>query len=150
MSRFQALRVILSILLLTALSGGPAAAQSKSVIAHAAVNARVLPLWVAREQGFFTRYGVPAETIFIRQAPTLVAALTSGDIQIGYTGGTAVLGSAASGSDLKILAAFTNRVTYDVVARKGIKTPEDLRGKIFGVQSIGELFEQGSGQVSRH
>jgi len=114
-----------------------ASAQSKSIIAHAAVNARVLPLWVAKEQGFFAKYGVPADTIFIRQAPTLVAALTSGDIQIGYTGGTAVLGSAASGSDLKILAAFTNRVTYDVVARKGIKTPEDLRGKIFGVQSIG-------------
>jgi hypothetical protein len=92
-----------------------AAAPAKSVIAHAAVNARVLPLWMAKDQGFFTKYGVPAEMIFIRQAPTLVAALTSGDIQIGYTGGTAVLGAAASGSDLKILAAFTNRVTYDVV-----------------------------------
>jgi ABC-type nitrate/sulfonate/bicarbonate transport system substrate-binding protein len=79
-----------------------ASAPTKSVIAHAAVNARVLPLWVAREQGFFSKYGVPAETIFIRQAPTLVAALTSGDIQIGYTGGTAVLGAVASGSDLKI------------------------------------------------
>jgi ABC-type nitrate/sulfonate/bicarbonate transport system substrate-binding protein len=121
-----------------------AAAPAKSVIAHAAVNARVLPLWVAKEQGFFTKYGVPADTIFIRQAPTLVAALTSGDIQIGYTGGTAVLGSAASGSDLKILAAFTNRVTYDVVARKGIKTPEDLRGKIFGVQSIGGTVWMGA------
>ena len=121
-----------------------ASAPSKSIIAHAAVNARVLPLWVAREQGFFTKYGVPAETIFIRQAPTLVAALTSGDIQIGYTGGTAVLGAAASGSDLKILAAFTNRVTYDVVARKGIKTPEDLRGKIFGVQSIGGTVWMGA------
>jgi NitT/TauT family transport system substrate-binding protein len=116
---------------------GAAAAPSKNIVAHAAVNARVLPLWVAKDQGFFSKYGVAAETIFIRQAPTLVAALTSGDIQIGYTGGTAVLGAAASGSDLKILAAFTNRVTYDVVARKGIKTPEDLRGKIFGVQSIG-------------
>src|SRR6266511_5555309 len=111
---------------LDAASGPP-----KSIVAHAAVNARVLPLWVAKDQGFFSKYGVPAETIFIRQAPTLVAALTSGDIQIGYTGGTAVLGAAASGSDLKLLAAFTNRVTYDVVARKGIKTPEDLRGKIF-------------------
>jgi len=123
---------------------GAGAAPSKSVIAHAAVNARVLPLWVAREQGFFAKYGVPAETIFIRQAPTLVAALTSGDIQVGYTGGTAVLGSAASGSDLKILAAFTNRVTYDVVARKGIKSPEDLRGKIFGVQSIGGTVWMGA------
>jgi ABC-type nitrate/sulfonate/bicarbonate transport system substrate-binding protein len=144
MSRFQKLWLIVASLLLPVLSSGPAAGQSKSIIAHAAVNARVLPLWVAREQGFFNKYGVPAETIFIRQAPTLVAALTSGDIQIGYTGGTAVLGSAASGSDLKILAAFTNRVTYDVVARKGIKTPEDLRGKIFGVQSIGGTVWMGA------
>jgi ABC-type nitrate/sulfonate/bicarbonate transport system substrate-binding protein len=121
-----------------------ASAPVKSIVAHAAVNARVLPLWVAKDQGFFSKYGVPADTIFIRQAPTLVAALTSGDIQIGYTGGTAVLGSAASGSDLKILAAFTNRVTYDVVARKGIKSPEDLRGKIFGVQSIGGTVWMGA------
>ena len=121
-----------------------ASAPSKTVIAHAAMNARVAPLWVARDQGFFSKYGVPAETIFIRQAPTLVAALTSGDIQIGYTGGTAVLGAAASGSDLKILAAFTNRVTYDVVARKSIKSPEDLRGKIFGVQSIGGTVWMGA------
>jgi len=121
-----------------------ASEPSKSVIAHAAVNARVLPLWMAKEQGFFNKYGVPAETIFIRQAPTLVAALTSGDIQIGYTGGTAVLGAAAGGSDLKILAAFTNRVNYDLVARKGIKSPEDLRGKIFGVQSIGGTVWMGA------
>ncbi len=114
------------------------------VIAHAAVNARVLPLWTAQDQGFFSKYGVPAEMIFIRQAPTLVAALTTGDIQIGYTGGTAVLGADAGGSDLKILAAFTNRVTYDLVARPGIKSPEDLRGKIFGVQSIGGTVWMGA------
>lgn len=121
-----------------------ASAPSTYVIAHAAVNARVLPLWVAKDQGFFTKYGVPADTVFIRQAPTLVAALTSGDIQIGYTGGTAVLGAAAGGSDLKILAAFTNRVTYDVVAKRNIKTPEDLKGKIFGVQSIGGTVWMGA------
>jgi hypothetical protein len=48
-----------------------AAATAKSVIAHAAVNARVLPLWAAKEQGS-SPSGVPAEMIFIRQAPTLV------------------------------------------------------------------------------
>ncbi|HXG50891.1 MAG TPA: ABC transporter substrate-binding protein [candidate division Zixibacteria bacterium] len=121
-----------------------AAEPANNVIAHAAMNARVLPLWTAKDRGFFSKYGVPSEMIFIRQAPTLVAALTSGDIQIGYTGGTAVLGAAASGSDLKILAAFTNRVTYDVVARPGIKRPEDLRGKIFGVQSIGGTVWMGA------
>jgi len=121
-----------------------ASSPTKIVIAHAAMNARVLPLWTAKEQGFFLKYGVPFEAIFIRQAPTLVAALTSGDIQIGYTGGTAVLGAAAGGVDLKILAAFTNRVTYDVVTRPGIKTPEELRGKKFGVQSIGGTVWMGA------
>lgn len=109
----------------------------KIIIAYAAMNARVAPLWVARDQGFFAKYGVEGEILFIRGAPTLVAGMASGDIDIGYTGGTAVIGAAAGGSDLKLLAAFTNRVTYDLVVRKGIKTPEDLRGKIFGVQSIG-------------
>jgi NitT/TauT family transport system substrate-binding protein len=141
--------LLLVLLFVSTLVGVPrdcraAAAPAKSVIAHAAVNARVLPLWAAKEQGFFTKYGVPAEMIFIRQAPTLVAALTSGDIHVGYTGGTAVLGAAASGSDLKILAAFTNRVTYDVVARRGIKSAEDLRGKVFGVQSIGGTVWMGA------
>jgi NitT/TauT family transport system substrate-binding protein len=142
--RFAVLCFAILSLLLPVKMIDAASVPSKSIIAHAAVNARVLPLWVAKERGFFAKYGVPADTIFIRQAPTLVAALTSGDIQIGYTGGTAVLGSAASGSDLKILAAFTNRVTYDVVARKGIKGPEDLRGKIFGVQSIGGTVWMGA------
>jgi NitT/TauT family transport system substrate-binding protein len=141
-------RIIFSFVILWLLTTGKAldaaSAPGKNIIAHAAVNARVLPLWAAKEQGFFTKYGAPSEMIFIRQAPTLVAALTSGDIQIGYTGGTAVLGAAAGGSDLKILAAFTNRVTYDVVARPGIKTPEDLRGKIFGVQSIGGTVWMGA------
>jgi ABC-type nitrate/sulfonate/bicarbonate transport system substrate-binding protein len=66
-----------------------------------------------------------------------VAALTSGDMQVGFTGGTAVLGAATAGLDLKILAVFTNRVTLDLVARPGIKNVEDLRGKRFGTAAIG-------------
>jgi len=81
--------------------------------------------------------------IFVRGAPTLVAALTSGDMDIGYTGGTAVLGASTAGIDLKILAVLTNRVTYDLVARPGIKSAEDLRGKRFGVTSIGGTLWMG-------
>ncbi len=121
-----------------------ASAAKKIVIAHAAMNARVGPLWVAKEQGFFAKSGIDAEMIFVRGAPILVAALTSGDIDIGYTGGTAVVGANVEGADLKILAAFTNRVTYDLVVRPSIKRPEELRGKKFGVQSIGGTVWMGA------
>ncbi len=116
----------------------------KLVIAYAAMNARVCPLWAPRERGFFAKYGFDAETLFVRGAPTLVAAMASNEIEIGYTGGTAVIGSVASGSDLKVLSALTNRVTYDLVTRPGIKSPEDLRGKKFGVQSIGGTVWMGA------
>ena len=65
----------------------------------------------------------------------LVAAMASNEIEVGYTGGTAVIGAVANGADLKVLSALTNRVTYDLVVKPGIKRPEDLRGKIFGIQS---------------
>src|SRR4249920_2728665 len=114
-----------------------ATALTKMVVAYASISPRVAPLWAAQEQGFFKKNGIEAELIFVRGAPTLVAALTSGDMQIGYTGGTAVLGASVAGVDLKILAVLTNRVTYDLVARPNIKTTEELRSKRFGVTSIG-------------
>ena len=69
---------------------------------------------------------------------------TANEIDVGYTGGTAVVGAVANGTDLKVLSAFTNRVTYDLMVKPGIKTPEDLRGKRFGIQSIGGTVWMGA------
>ena len=113
------------------------------MIAYAAMNARVAPLWVARDRGFFAKYGVTADTIFVRGAPTLVAAMQANEIDVGYTGGTAVVGAVANGADLKVLAAFTNRVTYDLMVKPGIKPPRICAQK-FGIQSIGGTVWMGA------
>ena len=114
-----------------------ATAPAKIVIGFAALNGRITPLWAAKEWGFFSKNDIDADIIFVRGAPTLTAALLSGDLQAGYTGGTAVMGAAVGGADLKILAVLTNKVTYDLVARPGIRSLEELRGKQVGVTSIG-------------
>src|SRR5438094_9377010 len=142
-SLFLALAVVLGVLTAHG-HANAAAAGKKLIIAYAAMNARVCPLWAPRERGLFTKYGFEAEPLFVRGAPTLVAAMASNEIEVGYTGGTAVIGSVASGSDLKVLSALTNRVTYDLVTRPGIKSAEDLRGKKFGVQSIGGTVWMGA------
>ena len=116
--------VLLIILAIPAARGGLCGGGARQDdVAYASIGPRSAPLWAAQEQGFFEKNGIEAELIFVRGAPTLVAALTSGDMNIGYTGGTAVLGASVAGIDLKILAVLTNRVTYDLVARPGIKTP---------------------------
>ena len=111
--------------------------DQKQIVGYATVTARVMPLWLAKEQGFFTKYGIDVEPVFIRGAPTLVAGLAAGSLQIGRTGGSAMLAAVAAGHDFKLVAAFNTRNTYDLVVRPNIKRAEDLRGKTFGITSIG-------------
>ena len=86
-----------------------AAAPSKLVVGYAAVTARIMPLWIAQEQGFFVKYGIDSEPVLIRGGTTLVTGLASGDVQIGRTAGAAVLSAVAAGHDLKMLATFSSR-----------------------------------------
>jgi ABC-type nitrate/sulfonate/bicarbonate transport system substrate-binding protein len=121
-----------------------AGAPPKLVIGYAAMSARVVPLWIAEEQGILAKYGIDSEQVFIRGAPTLVSGLASGDIHIASTGGTAMLAAIAAGHDLKILAAFSTRNSYDLVAHPTIKRAEDLCSKRFGVTSIGGTVWMGA------
>ena len=114
----------------------PAVAQVKITIGHAAISPRILPLVIAQEQGLFAKHGIESRLVLIRGAPTLVASLISGDIDLGYTGGSAVLGAAAQGVNLKILASISSRLTHTIIANPNIKKAEELRGKKFGIQSI--------------
>jgi len=132
------LRLTTVLLLLQFLVVNPAhAAASKFVVGYAAMNTRLAPLWLAEEQGFFNKYGLDSQAVFLRSATVLVTGLASGDIQVGSGGGSAALAAASSGQDVKIIGSFSVRNSYDFVSRPNIKRPEDLRGKKVGVTSIG-------------
>jgi ABC-type nitrate/sulfonate/bicarbonate transport system substrate-binding protein len=73
----------------------------------------------------------------VRNNQMLTAGLAAGDIDVGYTGGTTVLGAAAAGVELKLIASFVSRGRGYLIVRPDIKKPADLAGKRIGVQSIG-------------
>lgn len=112
-------------------------AQTKITIGVAAMSPRTIPLIIAQEQGLFAKHGLEARIVLIRGAPTLVASLISGDLEVGYTGGPAVLGAAAQGIYLRILSSISSRLTHTLIAAPNIKSAEQLRGKRMGIQSIG-------------
>jgi NitT/TauT family transport system substrate-binding protein len=125
--------VIVLLLVMSYIIDAVAAAPAKLVIGYAATTPRLMPLWMARDQGFFAKYGIESEPVLLRSGATLVTGMASGDIQIGRTAGAAV----AAGHEIKMLATFSSRNSYDVVVRPNIKKAEDLRGKKLAINSVG-------------
>src|SRR6266478_2539805 len=67
-----------------------------------------------------------------------IASSVAGELQIAYIAPSPVMGAAAQGMDLKILASFSaDRLYFKLVARPDIKRPEELRGMRVGVTNIG-------------
>jgi ABC-type nitrate/sulfonate/bicarbonate transport system substrate-binding protein len=113
------------------------AAPGEVIITHASMSTSAIPLWVAQRQNFFGKYGVKSKVVWVRSNPAQIATLASGDTQIAYGGATTALAAAVGGKELQMVASLSSRENLDLVARPGINSAKDLRGKRFGIQSIG-------------
>ena len=113
------------------------AATGEVIITHASMSTSAIPLWVAQRQNFFGKYGVKTKVVWVRGNPAQIATLASGDTQIAYGGATTALAAAVGGKELQMVASLSSRENLDLVARPGINSAKDLRGKRFGIQSIG-------------
>lgn len=92
-------------------------------------------LAMAEQQGLFKKYGSGVRTVAIKGAT--VPRLTA-DMPLGMIGEPAALLQAAEGADLRLVASFSDiKLSGHLVARPGIKTPADLRGKHLGARVIG-------------
>jgi ABC-type nitrate/sulfonate/bicarbonate transport system substrate-binding protein len=118
--------------------------QTKVLVGLTTLNSRVTPLWIAQEKGFFAKNGMEALLVLTRVSQPAIAGLIAGELQIVFGGSSAALGAFASGADLKVIAGSTNRLTYDLVTRPGLRRPEDLRGKRLGAGAIGGSLWMGA------
>ena len=119
-------RVVLALAVILAASSNneTVLASGKFVVGYAAMNARLAPLWLAEEQGYFAKYGMESQAVFLRSATLLVMGLSSGEIHVGSGGGSAALAAVGAGHDIKIIGSFSTRNSYDLVARSSIKRAE--------------------------
>src|SRR5258706_11256725 len=116
----------------------PAAqAPGKIPAGYATIGSSTFALWLAQDEKIFAKHCIDADLVFMPGSPTLIAAINSGALAVGFTGGTAILAAAAGGADFRILAASHVRSNHDLVVKPEIKRAEDLRGKRIGVTSIG-------------
>lgn len=98
------------------------------------------PIIVAKKNHFFEQAGLDVELINIRPT-TAVTALVSGDIQYVVFAGT-TLNAAVRGLPVKLAMVYNDRPLFSLMARPGIRSIQDLKGKILGVATLtsGESF----------
>jgi NitT/TauT family transport system substrate-binding protein len=95
-----------------------------------------LPLFVAKDQGFFDKRGVKVELKRFASSPEIGTALVSGDVQVGASIAYSVVLSTESRDPGKLKVFIVDSETpenylssFVVLTNSGIKTIADLKGK---------------------
>ncbi len=95
-------------------------------------------IWVAEELGFFKKYGIEPEVVYIGGgAARGINALASNEVQFMAIGGVGAITAALRGLDVVMVASNVNLGTQRIISNPGIRNPKDLKGKKVGVTAFG-------------
>jgi NitT/TauT family transport system substrate-binding protein len=118
---------------------GPAAALIRTNFATSITSESMTVVWVAKERGFFQKYGLEVQAIQMPRSALTVTALIAGEIDAAIIGPGHLLNAATSGADVIGIANFVQKLDYRFIARPEIKKPEDLRGKRVAISGPGAV-----------
>src|SRR5438309_7020350 len=111
-------------------------AQERARAGYSGISGYQVPLWLGVDLGLFKKYGLNLEPILFRGGAESANALTGGEIQFDVVAPQPHIAADLSGADIIIIGTYFNKHTYSVVARPGIRAPQELRGKKIGVLSV--------------
>ncbi len=99
-------------------------------------------LWtVANDAGFYKKYGLDAELVYIGSTTVAITAIVAQDVQIGNAAGSGVANAAVRGADTVSVACFINVLPYELVVLDNVRSAEDLRGKSIGISRFGSVSD---------
>ncbi len=126
---------ILSAIILAPSISSNAQSQEKVIVSYSSRDFSFLPGHVAATKGFFKDEGL--EAVMVQMRPPIAApALMNAEIHYTTTFGS-ILNAIMQGMPARMLAVITEKSPYYIVARPGIKSVADLRGKKIGAQQRG-------------
>ncbi|MFZ3357674.1 MAG: ABC transporter substrate-binding protein [Xanthobacteraceae bacterium] len=147
--KFAYLIVTLFALVLTAASGGPAAAQSAKPWRHGLIQPKSDAgiLMMAAEGGFFKKVGLDVQIVPVKDDQILLKAVISGDLDSFEGGPTGAMIAAAHGADVKIMGCTWLMVPHGIFVHDNITSMDQLKGKTIAISSPGafpDIFAKGA------
>lgn len=101
------------------------------------VNVLPAGFWVAKDRGFFRKYGVDLEIVLFRGSTQAMQAVLAGQMNVMLGSPGQGLSAVAAGGDIIAVGSVGAQMPYYFVVRPEIKTAADLKGKRIGVSGTG-------------
>ena len=136
MTKKSQLLVLLSLMVFALFASRSGHSQERVRAGYSGISGYQVPLWLAVDLRLFEKYGLTVDPVLFRGGSESASALTSGEIQFDMVAPQPHIAANLSGADIIIIGTYFNKHTYSVVARSGIRSPQELVGKKIGVLSI--------------
>jgi len=97
-----------------------------------------LPVWVAQDARLFAKNGLTNfEIIFIQSGTLITMGVVSGELNFSGAGAASVVAARLKGGDVALLACPVDADAVYLIARPGVKSAAELRGKTTAVTRLG-------------
>jgi len=119
-------------------SAGHASAQNTPVNFGVTFrNARLAPLWIAEEQGYFKKEGLDVKQVNISGGTQGAQMMVSGGVDVSYDDPISCIVATAGGVPVVDIYAGTPSLAFLIVGGPGVKTIADVKGKRVGSSGLG-------------
>jgi NitT/TauT family transport system substrate-binding protein len=118
-----------------------AAAQEKVRLSHSALETSNSVWFIAQELGFYKKYGVDSELLYIPSTTTSLTSLLAGDVHVANVSGGAVASAVLAGAQIALVSCYLNSLPYELVVNESIKSAEELKGKSVGISRLGSASD---------
>ena len=98
----------------------------------------------------FEKHGLNAQSIYIGSGSLMNQAVVAGSIQFTTSDLPSQIQSALTGIDFKIISVTIDRLDGAIMAHKGIRSPQELKGKKIAISRFGSVSDIVTRMVLRH
>jgi NitT/TauT family transport system substrate-binding protein len=150
MSRARSLCLILSMLIDPSWAFSQPKKLESVKIGYSGVGIAHDLLKIMANKLIFEKHGLNAQSIYIGSGSLMNQAVVAGSIQFTTSDLPSQIQSALAGIEFKIISVTIDRLDGAIMARKGIRTPQDLKGKKIAISRFGSVSDIVTRMVLRH
>ena len=100
-------------------------------------NARLAPLWIAEEEGYFKKNGLDVKQVNISGGTQGAQMMVSGGVDVSYDDPISCVVATAGGVPVQAIFGGTPSLAFLIVGGPGVKTIADVKGKRVGSSGLG-------------